>query len=213
MHHMKTLVLAYIVFSSTSFASSLDSNALKDSLIYQSYYDRHLRVERKHSVLIETPWNGLVGVGILYMFRPVWQIAVEGGAGYSTMGLKYGLRTRYCFLNRNASPFAGLGFMHAAGEKNKRRIEQGVNATFDLDPINFIQITGGLDLVIDFGLTFVIGAGWAFALNDGVKNVAFGGVPMATYFDQKRIDAFQSDRKLLYQGGLVISLGVGGSFF
>jgi hypothetical protein len=179
--------------------------------------ERNLREERKHNIVLETPWNGLVGVGILYMYRPVWHVAVEGGAGFSIPRLKYGLRGRYCFLKNNASPFIGLGFMRAAGAQNLERNAEAVDVAFDLDPINFIQVLGGLDLVIDFGLTFIIGTGWAFPLNKGVKNITYDGISERAYrtsgsFRQRAFDTFQSDCKLLYQGGLVISLGIGGSF-
>ncbi len=178
---------------------------------------RNLREERKHNVVLETPWNGLVGIGILYMYRPVWPLAVEGGVGVSTTRLKYGLRGRYCFLKKNASPFVGMGFMRTAGAKNTERLAEGVDVAFDLDPINFIQVLGGLDLVIDFGLTFIIGTGWAFPLNTGVKNITYEGMSERVYrtsgsFRQRAFDTFQSDCKLLYEGGPVISAGIAGSF-
>ncbi len=177
--------------------------------------------KRKNGILFETPWNGLVGLGILYTIRPVWPMAIDGGIGLSSMGLKYGIRGRYCFINKNLTPFFGLGYMQASGADNvETSITTNYNTTtitYDLKPIGFIQITGGLDIVTSFGLTFVIATGWASPLNDGLRNVKYNGVPESafrSYYDSdpQAVSTFKSTADLLYRGGLVLSFGIGYSF-
>jgi hypothetical protein len=181
------------------------------------------REKRKNCVMIETPWNGLVGLGVLYTIRPVWPLAIEGGLGLSSMGIKYGFRGRVCFINNNLSPFAGLGFMRTSGADDVKVSIQSdmsgdsVHVTFDLKPTSFVQITGGLDFVSSFGLTFLIGTGWAVPLNDGVQNVKYDGVSETFYrtnynYDSNVVNVFKATTDLLYRGGLVLSFGIGFSF-
>lgn len=170
------------------------------------------KARRNKSLMVEVPWNGLVGLGVLYTYRLNPQLAIEGGAGLSSMGLKYGARIRHSFSDRNVSPFIGFGFMQGSGTGDTTAYvedkDKSTRIEYALDPISFLQLTGGLDIVTRNGFTALIGIGWAKALNEGVKDVEITGDLTNTEF----IDTFDSIVDLLYKGGLTLSVGIGFSF-
>jgi hypothetical protein len=174
------------------------------------------RAIRKNGVSLELPWNGLVGLGLLYTFRPVSEMAVDAGMGLSSMGLKYGIRGRYCFSEKPTSFFCGLGYMAGSGSDNVKTEIENTTIQYDLKPINFIQITGGLDMVSRGGFSALLGIGWAIALNKGLQNVTFEGMSeneyVTAYGAGGVVDSFKKATDLLYNGGLVLFLGVGFAF-
>lgn len=174
-------------------------------------------VKFKNGILFEIPWNGLVGFGVLYTFRPIPKVALEGGIGLSTMGFKFGFRGRYCFLDTKVSPFFGMGYMRTSGsdevETTLKLNGESNEITFDLKPVNFMQITGGVSIVTSYHLTWLFGTGWAIAMNDGVRNVKIDGIAQEAFlsqgYDSDVVDVFTKTCDILYRGGLVLSVGVG----
>lgn len=174
---------------------------------------------RKHGVTVEIAWNGLVGVGPLYTFRPTRNIALDAGFGLSSMGLKYGIRSRYRFKQGNASPFIGFGLMSTSGSDGieleiKPETSSATIVTYDLKPISFLQIAGGLDLIATKGFTLLLAGGWAIPLNNGLQNVAYDGYaksqyPSSFFYNPDAVDLFETTANILYKGGLVISCGLG----
>jgi hypothetical protein len=176
-----------------------------------------IRELRKNGVSLEIPWNGLVGIGALYTFRPISSMALDGGVGLSSMGLKYGVRGRYCFSDKNYSPFIGLGFMGASGADHVATVINDTKVGFNLKPTSFLQLSVGLDLVARNGFTLLIATGWAIPFNDGIENVTYDAMSEADYrnsyyYDPQVTDTFSKVNNLLYHGGLVLSLSGGYSF-
>jgi hypothetical protein len=231
-HFLLTVFFGAIVLSAAFFTSAQESISTEESgstetisssagsevqeASEQTFTEKSSRENRKNGIMIETPWNGLVGLGLLYTIRPVWPLAIEGGIGLSSMGLKYGIRGRFCFINKNLTPFFGMGYMQASGGDNVKTTVNYTTVTYDLKPISFVQITGGMDIVTSFGLTFLLATGWAAPLNDGLRNVKYGGVSEAYYIESYGnagdVSSFKSATDLLYRGGLVLSFGIGFSF-
>lgn len=182
------------------------------------------REKVKNSLSLEAlPWNGIVGTGLLYTFRPTPQFAIEGGGGLSSMGLKYGIRGRYCFAeNKTVSGSSGLGICGVSGADGVKvsvanSTRDSVPVTYDIKPITFIQVTGGLDILTRGGIFILLNTGWAFALNDGIENVKFDGMDETSYLnsysgDPDVVDMWNMLENLMYHGGLVLSASIGFSF-
>lgn len=176
------------------------------------------RAKYKNSFTGEIPWNGLVGLGMLYTYRPISAVALEGGFGFGMLGLKYGVRGRLCFSPKTVSPFLGLGFISDPLGADDVETEVGnTTVEYDMKPISFLQITGGLDIVTKYGFTMLLGTGWAVPLNEGVRNVTYDGMSETEYrnsagSDPDNIRAFEKVSDILFKGGIVVTIGAGVSF-
>jgi len=177
----------------------------------------------KRSLSLEVPWNGIVGTGLFYTYRPNPKYAIEGGAGLSSMGLKYGVRGRYCFSeNKTVSGSTGIGISGVSGIEDMEislatSSGDSIPLTFDIKPITFVQITGGFDILTRGGLFILLNTGWAIPLNDGVENVKFNNLDETSYLnspnsDPDVVDAWNIVESMLYRGGLVLSASIGFSF-
>lgn len=116
------------------------------------------------------------------------------------MGLKYGIRSRYRFAQGNAAPFVGLGLMNTSGGDGveleiKPETSSATTVNFNLKPIRFLQIAGGLDLVAKGGFTFLLTGGWAIPFNEGLQNVTYDGFTKnqyasSAYYNPDAVDLF-----------------------
>jgi len=177
---------------------------------------------RKNAVCVSGAWNGLAGIGLMYTYRPDAKVAVDAGLGIGGTGIKLGFRGRYCFSSAKGSPFAGLGYIRGSGSAQRMKdyklaIPDGGEASVDftLNPVNFIQLSGGYDYVANNGFTFVFAVGWAVALNDGLENVLFYGDYTPDEYrdiDEDAVDFWETVAGLSFYGGLVLELNFGFAF-
>lgn len=164
---------------------------------------RPVRGKRKILVGAELAWNGLGGLGLTAAYHLLPQATVELAAGFGVAGWKGGVRARYNLLTGEATPFVGVGFIHAFGLGSTLPIPSGSGNASDVivRDVSYVQAVGGLDYTSSGGFTFLATLGYAFRLNDPVEVVG----PALDNGQRQTVG-------LLYGSGLVVGIALGYSF-
>jgi len=164
-----------------------------------------IRDVRKTAVWFNMGWNALTGFGAALSFYPVPKIAIDGGIGLSSVGIKMSARGRYLFSVKNFTPFVGLGYMNGFGSK----IELEMKDTFNndepyklrVDNSPYIQIIGGFEYMAKKGFFTMFNIGYAVLITENYHITSGNPSP-----DTKRVlDA-------TYGSGIVIEGGIGYAF-
>jgi hypothetical protein len=162
-----------------------------------------VRAERRFVLAGEAGWNGLSGMGVNLMFRPIPLLSVDVGGGLSGIGWKGGARVRANILESEWTPTLGAGVIFGSGTLgNPVELTEGANSVrFHLSSAPFLQFVGGVEYAGRGGFTFLATAGYAVRLADNV--VIDSGVPTSTQ---------KSAMDIAYGSGLVLSLALGYAF-
>lgn len=119
---MKTSILFLI-----SFLVCLNLNAQRSSFNGAD----NPREDRKFAITSEGGWKTMSGTGINATYYVMPQLGLDAGVGFSTQGLRTGLRARYLFLDGAFSPIIGLGANVSHGTFT-RSFEQEIDE-FEID--------------------------------------------------------------------------------
>ncbi len=158
--------------------------------------------ERRFFALGELGWNGLAGVGVDAGWRALPFLTLEGGAGFSLLKWKGGLRIRAHLPPSRYTPFLAAGALFASGDSSETRLDYAGNPLrYRTLPSQYVQVVAGLDYVGEDGVTLMATLGWAILLSRNVDITL--GTPNAT---QSRL------LSLAYGSGPVASFAVGYSF-
>lgn len=199
------------VHATTAEQERKEQEALLDSLSESKTELRSIRERHKQNISLEFAWNGLVGTGILYSYRPMAKLAVEGGIGLSSMGVKTGCRLRYIFLTGEMTPFVGAGFMRASGFNDAEKEFKTSTVKFNIRPTHFIRLSFGLDFISGERFSFTPSAGWSIPLNEGVRDIEYV-ITDGTFTIEDARSAFDQHKRYLYEGGISLALTFGFSF-
>ncbi len=175
------------------------------SVAYSQEEEVPNRVKRNFAISSELAWNGLTGLGIQAIYFPIPHLAIDGGLGLSTFGLKLGARARYLFTKKKFTPYVGLGIMTTPNSIENVELEDqdtGEYIYLDSEPSSFIQFVGGGELVTGSGFLFGFNLGWAHSVNEE-NYVITSGTPS---------EDMQTIIDWLYGSGLVIGLNFGWAF-
>jgi hypothetical protein len=160
------------------------------------------RVDRCFAISLETAWNGLAGIGPVLHYYPIPNIALDVGAGEAGTGLKTGIRGRVIFSKNTVSGFFGIGY--SSGSGGGSTVLSLASTTTDsvyykLKSTNFLQITGGIDIVAKRGFFFLASIGWSQCLNRN-NVVIVRGEPT---------DAENAAFDFAFRGGLILGMNFG----
>ena len=163
---------------------------------------RPIRARRPFFIGGELGWNGLAGLGVGFSYHPIPYFAIDTGLGLSITGLRAGIRARANFLTGEWTPFLGAGFSYAGGSGDEPiEVEsKGEKTKLKVLPSPFLQIAGGVNYTGTEGFVFMATTGYAILLDS----------PNTRYFSESR-DAY-NDVKVIYRGGLVLSVAFGYAF-
>ena len=143
------------------------------------------------------------GLGGVFTYHPLPELALEGALGLSLSGWKTGIRARWNILSSEWTPTVGLGFMYATGtlgSETETEID-GEKVRFSVLRSPFAQLVAGVNYVGEGGLFFSALAGYAPLLRK--RNFKLhAGEP-----DPEQLDVLKS----IVGGGVVISLALGGA--
>lgn len=192
---MKQLILSIVLFFtfSSSFAQ-LEMPAIEDLPV---------RMTRSFGISLDMGWNGLVGVGptVQYFITP--HIGIDAGVGLSGTGVKFGGRGRYFFLEKNFTPFVGVGVNYGMGSRGGivelEDIDNGSIIGFVLNPSTFLQLTVGGDLVSGGGFFIMFDLGYSILMSGENVDLKYG-TPS---------DLQQRSMDIAYGSGIVIEVGMG----
>lgn len=204
-------LLALSVLATPAEQERKEQEALFDSLSENTTEQLPIRDRFKQNISLEFAWNGLVGTGILYSYHPAGRFTFAGGIGLSSMGVKIGGRVRYNFLTGEMTPFVGAGFMRASGFNNGEKELESAVVKFNIRPTHFARLSFGLDFISGERFTFTPSAGWAIALNEGVRDVTYTITDGTTTYEDAE-SAFKQHKRYLYEGGISLALTFGFSF-
>ena len=169
-----------------------------------------IRERRRLALTGEIGWNGLAGFGPVLTYYAHPHVALDLGLGFSLMGGKAGLRTRYLFLKSAVTPFIGAGVNATSGfgeatsdpaknpdsDPNREPVTVNVGASY------LVQGVVGLDYVHRRGFTLIASGGYAHLLNDDNWRVLDGEL---TSEEERGFN-------IAFGGGLVLSLSMGYAF-
>jgi acylphosphatase len=163
---------------------------------------RHLR---KNILSAEFGWNSLSGVGVMYSRNLNAHIALDGSVGISARGGQAGVRGRYNILNRNVTPFVGVGFMYGTGFPDALEAKKDNNDlrfAYRIDRSPFVQGVAGVSWQTRHGLSLMGMAGFNQLLRDGNVKVIAGS---ATPSDQDNL-------KKVFSSGPTLAMNIGYAF-
>jgi len=164
--------------------------------------DFPVRMTRKLGVNGNMGWNGLTGMGIAMQYYVDPKFALDGGAGISSTGYKFGFRGRYIFLKKNFSPFIGAGYIYSTGSFDQEIATEDISTgnviTFKVLPSNFLQFVVGGDLVTGGGFFLMFDLGYALLLNDNM--IIVSGRPSQ---EMERL------MRVVYGSGIVFEVSIG----
>lgn len=164
-----------------------------------------IRDVRHSAVWFNMGWNGLSGFGAAVSYYPVPKIAVDGGVGLSSVGIKASVRGRYLFYVKNFTPFVGLGFLNGFGTpvdfELKDQFNDNLPFRVKIDNSPFIQLSGGFEYLAKKGFLVLFDVGFALVLTDNYHVTS--GYPS---HDMRRV------MSITYGSGIVIEGGIGYAF-
>lgn len=131
------------------------------------------RRPRKLALSAEIGINSLASLfGGLATYYALPGLALDLGAGFSSGGLRPGVRVRYLFTPRDqTSFFAGAGFKGALGtlgqEAKVKDPETKAELAFTLDPAAYADLQVGSEFLAGNGFLVIFNAGYSFLLAGG----------------------------------------------
>jgi hypothetical protein len=169
-----------------------------------------IRAQRKLALLGELGWNGLAGFGPILTYHAHPHFSVDFGAGFSLLGGKLGVRTRYNFLKDPFTPFVGVGYNYGSGfgqfttnpaddphgDPNREPV------TIDHGPSYLIQTVVGFDFMHRRGFSMLGTLGYAWLLNQDNYKVLAG----------KLTPDEEQGFNIAFKGGLVLGVALGYAF-
>lgn len=169
-----------------------------------------IRAQRRLALTGEVGWNGLAGFGPVLTYYAHPHVALDLGLGFSLLGGKAGLRTRYLFLKSPITPFIGVGFNATSGfgeaTTDPKSDPQGDPtrdpATVNVGASYLVQGVIGIDYIHRRGFTLIASGGWAHLLNKNNYQVLDGELTE----DEER------GFNIAFKGGLVLSASMGYAF-
>ena len=162
-----------------------------------------IRDKKAVALSFNTGWNSLSGFGPMFsMYMPY--LAIDGGTGFSMVGLKKALRGRLLFRpSKTVSPFLGLGFIHGGGlnavESTPDAKAQTTLYIYDVKPSSYIQATLGFEVMTKGGFFFLMSSGYAHLLQEDNVNIIYGS---PTVIEQAALET-------VHGGGFVFELSLG----
>lgn len=178
-----------------------DTFSQKEGSFGQMEMNLPVRLTHQLGVSGSMGWNGLVGMGATFQYYISPHFGLDGGAGFALSGYKFGGRLRYLFLESNVSPLIGVGYIYSTGLTDiYYEVEQdnGTSFIYEVIPSSFIQIVGGVDIVVNNGFFVIATMGYAIQTNDNINILA--GYPTE---DSERA------MRMLYGSGFVMEFGIG----
>lgn len=150
----------------------------------------------------ELGWNGLSGLGVNFSYHPDPHLALDTGAGLSLTGWRVGLRVRGNILTGEWTPFLGAGVSYATGlgDQDVELESKGEKAKLRVLPSPFAQFAVGANYTGREGFVFTATTGYSLLLRD--HNTSFQSGSAETY----------DDTKIIYDGGLILSVAFGYAF-
>lgn len=162
-----------------------------------------VRKLQRLSILGEWGWNSLVGMGPELAFHTHPNLTLEGGAGLSFAGWKAGARGRVNLVQRDLTPFIGVGLIHTFGidllEISDSQDPTNVTSVVSVRPSNFVQGVVGLDWIDRNSFNLVTSVGYAWLLGGSNVEVLSGQLDP----DEGRA------MDVVFGSGIVISLAMG----
>ena len=170
-----------------------------------------IRERRPLTLTGEIGWNGLAGFGPVLTYYAHRRVALDLGLGFSLLGGKAGLRTRYLLLDSPLTPFIGVGINATSGfgeatsdpaqnpdsdDPNREPVVVNVEASY------LVQGVVGIDYIHRRGFTLVACGGYAHLLNDDNYQVLSG----------KLTEEEERGFNIAFGGGLVLSVAMGYAF-
>lgn len=169
-----------------------------------------IRERRRLALTGEIGWNGLAGFGPVLTYYAHPHVALDLGLGFSLLGAKAGLRTRYLFLESPLTPFIGAGINATSGlgkatsdpAQNPESNPNREPVTVNVEASYLVQAVMGIDYIHRRGFTLIASAGYAHLLNDDNYQVLAGEL---TDDERRGFD-------IAFGGGLVLSIAMGYAF-
>ena len=114
-----------------------------------------VREDRQNAVVAEMGYKSLSGLGVNYTRYVNEHIAIDAGAGLGLQLFRLGVQSRYLFLTKNFSPYAGAGLVLLPLGVDDVQVD-GTTGSFIVDIKSNVQarIIAGLEFMSDGG--FVI---------------------------------------------------------
>jgi hypothetical protein len=171
---------------------------------------RPIRERRPFFIGGELGWNGLSGLGVSFSYHPIPYLAFDTGLGLSLTGGRIGIRARYNILTGEWTPFVGVGMSYAggSGDAHPELDVKGQKVKLDILPSPFLQFAGGVNYTGTEGFVFMATTGYSLLLDR--PNTRF--YEDAEHPDTpERRDAY-NEAKLIYRGGLIVSVAFGYAF-
>ena len=202
MRRLLSIVFIVMIFNTMAIAQSSYENLSRTKIDTDQL---PIRDVRKTAVWFNTGWNALTGFGAALSFYPVPKIALDGGIGLSSVGVKMSARGRYLFSVKNFSPFVGLGYLNGFGSNLDIEMKDTFNNDepykLKIDNSPYIQITGGFEYMAKKGFFTMFNIGYSILLTENY-HITSGNPSL----DTKRVlDA-------TYGSGIVIEGGIGYAF-
>lgn len=161
-----------------------------------------VRMTRTIGVSGSAGWNGLVGFGATLQYYISPHFGLDGGAGLASTGFKFAGRLRYLFLEKNFTPLIGAGYIYSTGFPGQvlelEDATTGEMLIIEVLPSSFIQVVGGVEVVINKGFFAMATMGYAIQINNNLNYIS--GTPSA---DTERI------MQIVYGPGIVMEFSVG----
>ena len=162
------------------------------------------RSDRQFAITSDSGLKSMTGVGVAFTYYPSTNIALDAGFGVGVQRFKGGLRGRYLILQKNFTPYVGLGvFFHPTQVNNVEFISlNGFDPpyTADLNSSTYGQLIIGFEYMSDGG--FVIGLNLGYSRN-------FNSTPWTSDVGaQQDIDLLN----FLYGSGLCTGFNIGYAF-
>lgn len=150
----------------------------------------------------ELGWNGLSGLGVNFSYHPLPHLALDTGAGLSLTGWRVGLRVRGNLLKGEWTPFVGGGLSYATGlgDQDVELESNGEKAKLRVLSSPFAQVAVGANYTGREGFVFTATTGYSILLRD--QNTTYQSGSYDTY----------EDTKIIYDGGLILSVAFGYAF-
>ena len=202
MNKILSMVVIVIVFNTMATAQTSYENLSRTKINTDQL---PIRDVKKTAVWFNTGWNALTGFGAALSFYPVPKIAIDGGIGLSSVGVKLSARGRYLFSVKNFTPFVGLGYLNGFGSKLEIDMKDSFNNDepykLRVDNSPYIQIIGGFEYMAKKGFFTMFNIGYAILLTDNYHITSGNPSP-----DTKRV------LDVTYGSGIVIEGGIGYAF-
>lgn len=160
-----------------------------------------VRMTRTIGISGSLGWNGLVGFGPTLQYYISPHFGLDAGLGLALSGYKFSGRVRYLFLDKNFSPLIGVGYIFSTGfpgQATEYEDEDGNFVVVEVLPSSFIQIVGGIELVVNKGFFIMANLGYAIQINDNINYIS--GNP------SQSLDRALS---IIYRSGIIMEFNIG----